>query len=84
METPHVFARFDRTVLCEVLRQCDHQRTSVVQNVDFLPLPFREAVREPDGRDRHGGTDAGEDERVRSQLPERGLDVIQTFELHKS
>ena len=63
------------TVLCEVLRERHHQRASVVQHVDLLPLPFGERVGHPDRRHGNDGADSGEDERVHAQLPKRCFDV---------
>ena len=37
-----VFPRLCRTVLREVLRECQHQRLAAVEHVDFLPLLLRE------------------------------------------
>ena len=43
VETPHVRLRFHGSVLCHVLRECQHQAFAVVEDVYLLPLLLGEA-----------------------------------------
>ena len=72
-----MLAGLDGTVLDKVLREGDHERAPVVEDVDLLALPLGKGIREADGRDGHYGANSGKDERVETQLPEGGLDVQQ-------
>ena len=54
--------RFRRTVLREVLRECQHQRLAVVQHIDFLPLLLCETVGVPHAPHRHHSAQREEDD----------------------
>ena len=71
VEAAHMLPRFRRTVLREVLRECQHQRLAVVQHIDLLTLPFREAVGTPHAPYRYHGAQREEDDTEQAYLPER-------------
>jgi len=75
VETPHVRFGFHGSVLCHVLRKCQHQAFPVVKDVNLLPLLFGEAVRVPHGKARHQCAQADEYQRKEPNLPETRFDV---------
>ena len=77
VKTADVFACLRRTVLREVLREGEHQRLAAVEYIDLLALFLGEAVRTPDGEDRHQSTQRDEDDTEQAYLPERRFDIFQ-------
>ena len=67
--------RFHGSVLCHVLRECQHQAFAVVKDVYLLPLLLGEAVRVPHGKARHQCAQADEYQRKEPDLPETRFDV---------
>lgn len=66
----HVFAGFDGAVLLQVLREGEHQRLTIVQYVDFLPLRLGELVCLSCGQQGDKGTCRKEDHPEQPKLPE--------------
>ena len=82
VETPYMLPRLDRTVLREVLRECQYQALAVVQHIDFLTLLLRKAVRTPQRIARDQRTERHEHDAHRPYLPEARFDILQTFKFH--
>lgn len=59
---------FYGSVLCHVLRECQHQAFAVVEDVYLLPLLFGEVVRVPHGKARHQCAQADEYQRKEPDL----------------
>ena len=71
VEAAHMLPCLCRTVLRQVLRECQHQRLAVVQHIDFLPLLLCETVGVPHAPHRHHGAQREEDDTEQAYLPER-------------
>ena len=82
VEAPHVLARLHGAVLGEVLRECDHERPSAVEDVDLLPLPLGEGIGEAYGGYGHGSAQSGEEGAADAYEPEVAFDIFKTFEFH--
>lgn len=76
METAHVFPRFRRTVLRQVLREREHQALAPVEDVYLLPLRFGEAEGAHHRADHHEGAGCRIDDAEQTYLPETRLDVL--------
>ena len=70
VEASDVFPRLCRTVLRQVLRECQHQRLAAVEHIDLLALLLREAVRTPHRPHRNHRTRGQEDHPEQPKLPE--------------
>ena len=70
------------THLGEILRECDHERSSAVEDVDFLPLPLGEGIGEAYGGYGHGSAQSGEKGAADAYEPEVAFDIFKTFEFH--
>lgn len=82
VEAPHVLACLHGAVLGEVLRECDHERSSAVEDVDLLPLPLGEGIGEAYGGYGHGSAQSGEEGAADAYEPEVAFDIFKTFEFH--
>jgi hypothetical protein len=67
---------FRRSVLRQILRECEHERLSAVQHIDFLPLGFGKGVGTPHRIARKGGTQADDHQRKEPYLPETCFDIL--------
>ena len=72
-----VFPRLCRAVLRHILREREHQRLAVVQDIDFLPLRLRKAERAEHRTDGHERTRRNEDDPEQAYLLKRGFDILQ-------
>ena len=68
---------FHGSVLCHILRACEHQALAVVEDLYLLPLLLGEAVRVPHGKARHQCAQADEYQRKEPYLPETRVDMVQ-------
>ena len=70
MKPTHVFPGLHRAVLRHVLRERHHQALALVQHVNLLTLRFSETERVPHHHTRGQGTQPGEDQQEKPDLPE--------------
>ena len=77
VKAPYVLPSLGGTVLRKVLREGHHQRLAAVQHVDFLTLPFGEAVRAPQRIAGDERTAAGEDRQHQPDTAEAAFNVGQ-------
>ena len=82
VEAPHVLACLHGAVLGEVLRECDHERPSAVEDVDLLPLPLGEGIGEAYRGYGHSSAQSGEEGAADAYEPEVAFDIFKTFEFH--
>ena len=76
METAHVFPRFRRTVLRQVLRERKHQALASVEDIYLLPLCLGKAEGAHHRADHHEGAGCRIDDAEQTYLPETRLDVL--------
>lgn len=70
-----MLAGFYGTVLCRILREGEHERFALIEDVDLLALPFGEGIRLAQRVEGHAGADGQQYDREQAYLPERRLDV---------
>ncbi len=84
VKASYVFPRLGRTVLRKILRKGHHQRLTPVQYIDFLTLPFGEAVRAPKRVAGDKSAAADKNGRHHTDAAEAALNVGQRLEFHFS
>ena len=79
VKAAHVFPRFRRAVLRQVLREREHQHQALasVKDVYLLPLRFSEAEGTHHRADHHEGTRRRVDDSEQTYLPETGFNVLE-------